>query len=88
MSNSTDWANLDSAYERIVGTAIPLDLASFADPVAEPASAPGSAGEPEQASAPQQASAPEQAGGSARRPARAAIAGPRPRSPRRPWPAR
>ena len=38
--SSTDWANLDSAYERLVSAAVPLDrLASAADPVLAPAPA-------------------------------------------------
>lgn len=65
MSNSsTDWANLDSAYERVVSAAVPLGrLASVADPVMDPA--PGSA----LGSARSPATEPEPSAGSAQQPA-------------------
>ena len=46
--SSTDWANLDSAYERLVSAAVPLDrLASAAGPVMAPPSVPSRTAEPE-----------------------------------------
>ena len=88
MSNSsTDWANLDSAHERVVSAAVPLGrLASVADPVTDPAArsalgpAPSPATEPEpsagSAQYPAGKSQPRPAAGSEPRPATGSQAGP------------
>ena len=76
MSNSsTDWANLDSAYERVVGAAVPLDrLVSVIDPA--PRSALGSAPGPATGTEPSAGSPERQAEESQSRPAAGSAPGP------------